>query len=41
MVTKVKEDHMTTTGELKPLLGYMLNTRPERLVLARRDQLVA
>ncbi|MDO8688969.1 MAG: IS21-like element helper ATPase IstB [Dehalococcoidia bacterium] len=35
---------MTTTHELKPLLkrlrlGYMLNTLPERLALARRDQL--
>ena len=44
MVTKVKEDRMTTTSELKPLLkrlrlGYMLNTLPERLALARRDQL--
>jgi hypothetical protein len=44
MVTKVKEDTMTTTSELKPLLkrlrlGYMLNTLPERLALARRDQL--
>ena len=44
MVTKVKEDCMTTTSELKPLLkrlrlGYMLNTLPERLALARRDQL--
>ena len=36
MVTKVKEDRMTTTSELKPVLkrlrlGYMLNTLPERL----------
>jgi DNA replication protein DnaC len=35
---------MTTTNDLKPLLkrlrlGYLLNTLPERLVLARRDQL--
>jgi DNA replication protein DnaC len=35
---------MTTTAELKPLLkrlrlGYLLNTLPERLALARRDQL--
>ncbi|MDD5095777.1 MAG: IS21-like element helper ATPase IstB [Dehalococcoidia bacterium] len=35
---------MTTTDELKPLLkrlrlSYMLNTLPERLALARRDQL--
>jgi len=35
---------MTTTNELKPLLkrlrlGYLLNTLPERLTLARRDQL--
>lgn len=35
---------MTTTNELKPLLkrlrlGYMLNTLPERLALARRDQM--
>jgi len=35
---------MTTTTELKPLLkrlrlGYMLHTLPERLALARRDQL--
>lgn len=35
---------MTTTGELKPLLkrlklGRMLDTLPERLALARRDQL--
>ncbi len=35
---------MTTTNELKPLLkrlrlGYVLNTLPERLALARRDQL--
>jgi len=35
---------MTTTNELKPLLkrlrlGYLLNTLPERLALARRDQL--
>ncbi len=35
---------MTTTGELKPLLkrlrlGYLLDTLPERLALARRDQL--
>jgi len=35
---------MTTTSELKPLLkrlrlGYLLNTLPERLALARRDQL--
>jgi DNA replication protein DnaC len=46
MVTniKVKEDAMTTTSELKPLLkrlrlGYILNTLPERLALARREQL--
>ncbi len=44
MVTKVKEDRMATTSELKPLLkhlrlGYLLNTLPERLALARRDQL--
>ena len=44
MVTKVKEYRMTTTTELKPLLkrlrlGYLLNTLPERLALARRDQL--
>jgi len=43
-VTRVKEDCMTTTSELKPLLkclrlGYLLNTLPERLALARRDQL--
>lgn len=35
---------MTTTSELKPLLkrlrlGYLLNTLPERLALARRDQM--
>ena len=35
---------MTTTKELKPLLkrlrlGYLLNTLPERLALARRDQM--
>ena len=35
---------MTTTNELKPLLkrlrlGFLLNTLPERLALARRDQL--
>lgn len=35
---------MTTTSELKPLLkrlrlGYLLDTLPERLALARRDQL--
>jgi len=35
---------MTAVGELKPLLkrlrlGYLLNTLPERLALARRDQL--
>ncbi|MFC1981277.1 ATP-binding protein, partial [Chloroflexota bacterium] len=35
---------MTTTSELKPLLkrlrlGYLLNILPERLALARRDQL--
>jgi DNA replication protein DnaC len=35
---------MTTTNDLKPLLkrlrlGYLLDTLPERLVLARRDQL--
>jgi len=35
---------VTTTSELKPLLkrlrlGYLLNTLPERLALARRDQL--
>jgi DNA replication protein DnaC len=35
---------MTTTNDLKPLLkrlrlGYILNTLPERLALARRDQL--
>ena len=39
MVTKIKEDCMTTTSELKPLLkrlrlGYLLNTLPERLALA-------
>ena len=44
MVTKAKENHMTTRSELKPLLkrlklGYLLNTLPERLALARRDQL--
>ena len=44
VVTKVKEERMATTSELKPLLkrlrlGYMLNTLPERLALARRDQL--
>jgi DNA replication protein DnaC len=46
MVTniKVKEDAMTTTSELKPLLnrlrlGYLMNTLPERLALARREQL--
>ena len=44
MVTRVKEERMTTTSELKPLLkrlrlGYLLNTLPERLALARRDQL--
>lgn len=44
MVTKIKEVSMTTTTELKPLLkrlrlGYLLNTLPERLALARRDQL--
>ena len=44
MVTRIKEDSMTTTSELKPLfkrlrLGYLLNTLPERLTLARRDQL--
>ena len=44
MVTKVKENRMTTTTELKPLLkrlrlGYLLNILPERLALARRDQL--
>jgi len=44
MVTKVKENRMTTTSELKPLLkrlrlGYLLNILPERLALARRDQL--
>jgi len=43
-VTKIKEEHVTTTTELKPLLkrlrlGYLLNTLPERLALARRDQL--
>jgi len=35
---------MTAVGELKPLLkrlrlGYLLNTLPERLTLARRDQM--
>ena len=35
---------MTTTNDLKPLLkrlrlGYLLDTLPERLALARRDQL--
>ena len=45
MVTRIKEVSMTTTSELKPLLkrlrlGYLLNTLPERLALARRDQLV-
>ena len=35
---------MTATNDLKPLLkrlrlGYILNTLPERLALARRDQL--
>ncbi|NLE94552.1 MAG: ATP-binding protein, partial [Dehalococcoidia bacterium] len=35
---------MSTTAELKPLLkrlklGQMLHTLPERLALARRDQL--
>ena len=35
---------MTATNDLKPLLkrlrlGYVLNTLPERLALARRDQL--
>lgn len=35
---------MSTTTDLKPLLkrlklGHMLNTLPERLALARRDQL--
>jgi len=44
MVTRAKEDRMTTTSELKPLLkrlrlGYLLNTLPERLALARRDQI--
>ncbi len=44
VVTRIKEERMTTTSELKPLLkrlrlGYMLNTLPERLALARRDQL--
>jgi len=44
MVTKVKENRMTSTNELKPLLkrlrlGYLLNILPERLALARRDQL--
>ena len=46
MVTKVKvkEDAMTAISELKPRLkrlrlGYLLNTLPERLALARRDQL--
>jgi DNA replication protein DnaC len=44
MVTRIKEDVMTTTSELKPLLkrlrlGYLLHTLPERLALARRDQL--
>ena len=44
MVTRSKEERMTTTSELKPLLkrlrlGYLLNTLPERLALARRDQL--
>jgi len=44
MVTGRKEVSMTTTTELKPLLkrlrlGYLLDTLPERLALARRDQL--
>lgn len=46
MVTKVKvkEDAMTAISELRPLLkrlrlGYLLNTLPECLALARRDQL--
>lgn len=44
VVTRIKEERMTTTSELKPLLkrlrlGYLLNTLPERLALARRDQL--
>jgi len=44
MATRIKEVSMTTTSELKPLLkrlrlGYLLNTLPERLSLARRDQL--
>ncbi len=35
---------MTTANELKPLLkrlrlGYLLDTLPERLALARKDQL--
>jgi len=43
-VTSMKEGDMTTTNDLKPLLkrlrlGYILNTLPERLALARRDQL--
>ncbi|MCL0098575.1 IS21-like element helper ATPase IstB [Dehalococcoidia bacterium] len=44
VVTRIKEERMTTTSEFKPLLkrlrlGYLLNTLPERLALARRDQL--
>ena len=40
MVTRVKEELMTTTNELKPLLkrlrlGHLLTTLPERLALAR------
>ncbi|MCL0072981.1 IS21-like element helper ATPase IstB [Dehalococcoidia bacterium] len=43
MATTIKEEAMTTTSELKPLLkrlrlGYLLNTLPERLALARREQ---
>lgn len=43
VVTRIKEERMTTTSEFKPLLkrlrlGYLLNTLPERLALARRDQ---
>lgn len=43
VVTRIKEERMTTTSELNPLLkrlrlGYLLNTLPERLALARRDQ---
>ncbi len=46
MVTEVKtkEGAMTTTNELKPLLkrlklGHLLKALPERLALARREQL--